>query len=55
MAYDTKVMLKLIAQNVAKSKTVKEAYNTVKFAASAEDVDLPAFEDMKREFEDDSE
>ena len=55
MAYDTKVMLRLIAQNVAKAKTVKEAYKSVKFAANVEGVNLPSFEEMQKEFGEDCE
>ena len=51
MAYETKVILMLLAQQVAKSKTVKEAYNAIARAASVEGVSLPPFEEFLREIE----
>ena len=51
MAYETKVILMLLAQQVAKSKTVKEAYNAIARAASVEGVLLPPFEEFLREIE----
>ena len=51
MAYETKVILMLLAQQVAKSKSVKEAYNAIARAASVEGVSLPPFEEFLREIE----
>lgn len=55
MAYETKVILKLIAQDVVKAKTVKEAYRAIKSAASVEGMELPSFDKMKKELESDEE
>ena len=51
MEYETKVILMLLAQQVAKSRTVKEAYNAIARAASVEDVSLPPFEEFLAEME----
>jgi len=51
MAYDTKLIVKLIAQGIAKCDTVKEAYRYVKNAASVEGMELPTYEEMKEELE----
>jgi hypothetical protein len=50
MAYDTKFMIGLIAQNIAKSKTLKEAYDSVKVAACVEGMQLPSYEAMRKNF-----
>ena len=51
MAYETKVILQLLADNIAKSKTLKEAYMHVQKAASVEGMHLPSYEDTKAEWE----
>ena len=51
MAYETKVILMLLAQQVAKAKTVKEAYNSIAKAASVEGVSLPTYEEFVAEME----
>ena len=51
VAYETKVILMLLAQQVAKSKTVKEAYNAIARAASVEGVVLPPFEEFLAELD----
>ena len=53
MAYDTKLIVKLIAQNIVKCKTVKEAYKAIKSAASVEGMELPSFEEMIKELSED--
>jgi len=40
MAYDTKAMFQLIADCIAKSQTVEEAYHSVMKAANVEGVSL---------------
>jgi len=52
MAYETKVILTLIAEAIARSKSVKEAYGYVVRAANAEGLELPSFEDMKKIMDD---
>jgi hypothetical protein len=51
MAYDTKVALSAAAQNIAKSKTLKEAYVGVMRLANVEGVQLPSYEDALAEIE----
>ena len=51
MAYETKVILTLLAQNVGLSKSVKEAYNYVVKAASVEGIKLPTYEEFVKEHE----
>lgn len=45
MAYDTKAMFSLIANNIAKSASLEEAYAAVLEAANAEGVSLPTYEE----------
>jgi len=49
MAYDTKVMLTLLAQAIAKSKSIEEAYMVVVRAANVEGVQLPPLSEMMAE------
>jgi len=55
MAYDTKVFLKLISQQIALSDSVKSAYKAVQLAASVEGVQLPNYEDCKKSLREDDE
>jgi len=47
MAYETKVILTMIAEAIARAKTVKEAYGFVVRAANAEGLKLPTYEEFK--------
>lgn len=47
MAYETKVILTLLAQQVGKAKTLKEAYTFIVSAASVEGLELPNYEDFQ--------
>ncbi|MCL1924419.1 MAG: hypothetical protein FWF50_02420 [Defluviitaleaceae bacterium] len=49
MAYETKVILALVANQVGKSKTIKEAYDVVVNAANIEGLKLPKYEDFLKE------
>ena len=49
MAYETKVNLMLLAQQIAKCETIEEAYNAIAMAANVEGMNLPTFEEFKRE------
>jgi len=51
MAYETKVILSLIAEGIAKAQTVKAAYQSVVRAANVEGVKLPSYEEMKAELD----
>ena len=47
MAYETKVILTMIADAIARAKTTKEAYGFVVRAANAEGLSLPSYEEFK--------
>ena len=47
MAYETKVILTLLSQQVGKAKTVKEAYTAVVAAANVEGMQLPTYEEFQ--------
>jgi len=53
MAFETKLILKLIAQEISKCVTAKEAYRCVRNAANVEGLKLPTFDGMKKELEND--
>ena len=46
MAYETKVILMLLAQQIARCESVKEAYDSIARAASVEGVKLPSYEEI---------
>ena len=46
MAYETKVILALLARQIGNSKTVEEAYTAVVEAANVEGVNLPSYEEF---------
>jgi hypothetical protein len=54
MAYETKVILALLAEQVAKAKTPKEAYNAIRRAANVEGVQLPTYEDFQKKLEEEN-
>ena len=49
MAYETKVILTLLAQQIAKSKSVEDAYAAVRMAANVEGLQLPVLDEMLKE------
>ena len=49
MAYDTKVILTMMAQAIAQSKNLEEAYMFIARAANVEGVQLPTYYDMLKE------
>ncbi|MCL2693512.1 MAG: hypothetical protein FWE60_00220 [Oscillospiraceae bacterium] len=51
MAYDTKVMLSLLAHQIAKAESLEEAYFAVTSAANVEGLGLPSYEDLRKEYE----
>ena len=53
MTYETKVILTLIAEAVARSESIKEAYGHIVRAANAEGLKLPSYEEIKEMFEQD--
>ena len=54
MAYETKVILTLLAQQIVKSKNIREAYAAVKMAANVEGLQLPAFDDLLKGLDEES-
>ena len=48
MAYETKVILTLLAQQISKCSSVNEAYNAVKIAANVEGLEIPPLETMQK-------
>ena len=51
MAYETKVILTMIADKLASTKNVKECYNFVVKAANAEGLKLPPYHEAVKAFE----
>ena len=51
MAYETKVILTLLAEQAVKAKTTKEIYNAIRSAANVEGVQLPTYEELKERLE----
>ena len=51
MAYETKVILTMLAEYIGRAKTVKEAYDFVVRAASVEGVKMPTFEEFQKQLE----
>ena len=45
MAYETKVILQLLADTVVKSKTLEEAYESIAGAAKVEGLTLPSYKE----------
>ena len=50
MAYETKVILTMLANDVVKSKSLEEVYNFIAKAASVEGLNLPTYAEAKKEF-----
>ena len=51
MAYETKVIMTLLAERIARARTVKEAYTVVAKAAGVKGLKLPTYEETLKEFE----
>jgi len=51
MAFETKVIIKLLAQQVGNSKTIREAYGYITKAAEVEGMTLPSYEEWQKEVE----
>ena len=47
MAYETKVILTLLAQQVGKAKSLREAYTSIVEAASVEGLQLPSYDEYR--------
>ena len=48
MAYETKVILALLARQIGNAETIEDAYTAVVEAANVEGVKLPSYEDFKK-------
>ena len=48
MAYETKVILTLLADRIAVCENLEEAYEAVRNAANAEVLELPAFAEKRK-------
>ena len=51
MAYETKVILKMLANHIARAKSIEEIYLFVEDAANAEGFKIPSFEEAKKKYE----
>jgi len=49
VAYETKVILILIAQQIAQAKSLEEAYAAIQMAANAEGLQLPPMDEMLKQ------
>jgi len=49
MAYETKVILTLLAEYVGRAETVEEAYTVIVRAANVEGVKLPSYEEFQEQ------
>ena len=50
MAYETKVILTMLADRVARADSLEEAYNCITKAACVEGMKLPDYEEARKEF-----
>ena len=50
MAYETKAILRGLANQIALAKPVKQAYEMIKGAADVEGISLPAYEEAKNKY-----
>ena len=55
MAYETKVLLTMMAEYIGRAKTIKEAYNFVVRAANVEGIVLPSYEEFQKQLETENE
>ena len=51
MAYETKVILTLLAQQLVQAESTREAYAFVARAANVEGLQLPPYDDLRKELE----
>jgi len=49
MSFEAKVILKLLARQIAMAETPKEAYNAIADAASVEGMQLPTYEEYRKQ------
>ena len=51
MAYETKVILKLLADSIVRAESIEEAYGYVVRAASMEGITLPSYDECLKELQ----
>ena len=51
MAYETKVILTLLAQKIAQVQSAREAYSLIARAANVEGLKLPSYDELRKEME----
>jgi hypothetical protein len=54
LAYETKVILALLARQIAKAETIAEAYGAVLMAANVEGMQLPELDEMVKKIEEEA-
>jgi len=54
MAYETKVILTMLAEYTGRAKSLKEVYNFVARAANVEGIVLPSYEEFQKQLEEES-
>ena len=52
MAFETKVILKMLANQIAMAESLEQAYSFVADAANVEGLDLPSYDEVKKKFSD---
>ena len=50
MAYETKVILRSLANQVALAKSTKQAFDMIRSAAEVEGLKIPEMEEVRRQF-----
>lgn len=51
VAYETKVILAMLAERISNATSIEEAYEVIRNAANVEGVQLPAYRDVIRQRE----
>ena len=49
MAYETKVILRMLANQVALAETIEQAFELIRTAAQVEGLTIPDYEEVRRE------
>jgi hypothetical protein len=49
MAYETKVILTMLARKIAEASSLKDAYDFVATAASVEGVKMPGYDELRKQ------
>ena len=49
MAYETKVILRMLANQIALAETMEQAFEMVRTAAQVEGLTIPEYEEVRRE------